>query len=102
MSDLAHQVVAAVDILDEYISSIYSEEDHEASFGCSPALYCDYKTLEKREKFCNLTEGGKRVFMKYQNSIAAVDDNAGGKSHIYLRLTGVRMLVILTIPMRIG
>eukprot|EP00957_Ditylum_brightwellii_P068480 5198943-Ditylum_brightwellii.AAC.1 len=36
ISDLAHQAVAAVDALDEYISSVYSAEEHETSFGCSP------------------------------------------------------------------
>eukprot|EP00957_Ditylum_brightwellii_P155675 11850961-Ditylum_brightwellii.AAC.1 len=56
ISDLSHHLVAAVDALDEYISSVYSAEEHEASFGCSPVLYCDYKALEKREKLCNLTE----------------------------------------------
>eukprot|EP00957_Ditylum_brightwellii_P135788 10356812-Ditylum_brightwellii.AAC.1 len=69
--DLVHQVVAAVDALDEYISSVYSAEEHEASFGCSPVFYCDYKALKKREKFFNLTEGEKRVFKEYQNSIVA-------------------------------
>eukprot|EP00957_Ditylum_brightwellii_P153736 11701194-Ditylum_brightwellii.AAC.1 len=83
VSNLAHQVVAAVDVLDEYISSVYSAEEHEASFGHSPVLYCTYKALEKREKFCNLTEDGKRAFKEYQNFIAAANDNAGGKFHIY-------------------
>eukprot|EP00957_Ditylum_brightwellii_P157674 12001295-Ditylum_brightwellii.AAC.1 len=80
--DLVHQVVAAVDALDEYISSVYSVEEYEASFGCSPILYCDYKALKKREKNCNPTEGGKRAFKEYQNSFAAVDDNAGKISHL--------------------
>eukprot|EP00957_Ditylum_brightwellii_P087472 6658909-Ditylum_brightwellii.AAC.1 len=81
--NLAHQVVAAVDALDEYISSVYTVEEHEASFGHSPVLCCDYKTIKKKEKFCNLTESGKRAFKEYQNSIAAADDNAGGKiSHL--------------------
>eukprot|EP00957_Ditylum_brightwellii_P189235 14403754-Ditylum_brightwellii.AAC.1 len=48
--DLAHQLLAAVDALDEYMSSVYTAEEHKASFGHSPMLYCDYKTLKKREK----------------------------------------------------
>ena len=48
ISDLACQVAATVDVLDEYISSVYLAEEHEASFGHSPVLYCDYKALEKR------------------------------------------------------
>eukprot|EP00957_Ditylum_brightwellii_P072433 5504772-Ditylum_brightwellii.AAC.1 len=79
MCDLAHQVVAAVDALDNYISSVYTAEEHEASFGCSSVLYCDYKALKKSEKCCNLTEGGKRSFMDYQSSISAADDNTGTK-----------------------
>ena len=71
-------------------------------FRCSPVLYCDYKALKKREKFCNLTEGGKRVFEEYQSSIAAADDNAGKKFHIYLRHTGVCMLAILAMLLMIG
>eukprot|EP00957_Ditylum_brightwellii_P191346 14569119-Ditylum_brightwellii.AAC.1 len=34
--NLAYQVVATVDTLDEYTSSVYTVEEHEASFGHSP------------------------------------------------------------------
>eukprot|EP00957_Ditylum_brightwellii_P210764 15365362-Ditylum_brightwellii.AAC.1 len=83
ISDLAHQIVAVVDALDEYTSSVYLADEHETTFGCSPMLYCDYKALEKREKFCNLTKGRKIPFKEYQTSIAAADGSAGGKvSHL--------------------
>jgi hypothetical protein len=95
-------VVAAVDALDEYISSVYTDEEHEASFGHSHVLYCDYKALKKREKFYNLTEGEKRAFKEYESSIATADDNTGKKNHIYSRRIGVHMLVILAMLLMIG
>ena len=100
--DLAHQVVAAVDALDKYISSVYTAEENEASFGGSHVLYCNYKALKKREKFYNLTKGGKRAFKEYESSTAAADDNTGGGNHIYLRCTEVYMLVILAMLLMIG
>eukprot|EP00957_Ditylum_brightwellii_P096477 7348174-Ditylum_brightwellii.AAC.1 len=90
ISELAHQVVAAVDALDKYILSVYFSDKHESSFGHSPLLYCDFKALEKRENFCDLTESRKRAFKEYQSSIAADDDNAGKKiSHLLETYWGI-------------
>eukprot|EP00957_Ditylum_brightwellii_P212110 15366976-Ditylum_brightwellii.AAC.1 len=80
--DLTHQVVATVDALGEYMSSVYTAQGHESSFEHPHVLCCNYKALKKREKVFNLTEGGKRAFTEYQSSIAAVDDNAGKNSHL--------------------
>ena len=70
VSNLANDIIAAVDELDNFIDDQYEESD---AFPCCPTLNLGKDDMNIREEFCTSINGGDECFKHYRVEIDDTD-----------------------------